>query len=751
MRSLLTISMIAISLNLCAQIDLINDNVGIGLLDPQVPIHIKGDTFQIQNESGQHMFFIDSIGKVGIGTAAPGSLLHLFRSDANIAGIQVENPSSLGTYKHGLFTQAGQSGFGITDWPNRLIVEGLSQGGLLLSAFEGDIRFQTNARNTKMTLTTNGALGLGTTYPNYDFHVNSSAPEIQLTDSDFGTTATDGLLLQQFGTDTYFWNYEDGSQNWANNGAQVMTLTNIGKLGIGTTVPEHRLSIQENISGGPGGFLSLKNLATNATNNETGIAFQSGANFTPGYYSAAITNVITSGNQSNLYFKVYNGTPLGDTYLTIRHDGNIGMGTTDPHAALDIEGTDLNFVAQIMASTGLGVPGRTVEQRWGYNNNWYQKGAIIYESDDTYVRGRFHLALNDVANSENASLSDSKFTFVNDGKFGIGTTNPLSPLSFGQNISYDDTANKIRLFEGGSGSYGFGLNGTTGAFNYFSPNGDHNFWTDAVTPKIRMSIIKEGSVGIGTSSPNTILHANGSITYAGSLFNVSDKRLKHRIQSFDYGLEHVLKLNPIYYSYKKGVNNQDTHVGLIAQELQKVSPNLVDRFELERSSSLISNENKKEEYLSINESAIKYMLINAIKDQQFEIENQHQQLEEQRKMIEELQEVLSSEFQPTSIIETQIDVALANSAKKMTPFISQNIPNPTEDIAKIKYYVPENYRAAMVRFYNLNGQILKEVPIREHGNGQINLELEQMISGSYMYSLIVDGQLIDTKTMIIAK
>ena len=79
------------------------------------------------------------------------------------------------------------------------------------------------------------------------------------------------------------------------------------------------------------------------------------------------------------------------------------------------------------------------------------------------------------------------------------------------------------------------------------------------------------------------------------------------------------------------------------------------------------------------------------------------------------------------------------------------MPNPTRSQAIIKYYIPEYATSATVRFFSMGGQVMKEVDINETGQGQLDVDLEKMISGSYMYALIVDGELVDTKTMVIVK
>ena len=84
-------------------------------------------------------------------------------------------------------------------------------------------------------------------------------------------------------------------------------------------------------------------------------------------------------------------------------------------------------------------------------------------------------------------------------------------------------------------------------------------------------------VGIGTSTPSSKLHVNGSITYNGSLTNASDKRLKTDVKKFSYGLDEILGLRPIEYRYN-GIGDlpsEKTHVGIFAQDLQEVAPELV--------------------------------------------------------------------------------------------------------------------------------------------------------------------------------
>ena len=114
-------------------------------------------------------------------------------------------------------------------------------------------------------------------------------------------------------------------------------------------------------------------------------------------------------------------------------------------------------------------------------------------------------------------------------------------------------------------------------------------------------------VTIGTPTPNGTnkLTVNGSI--AATAFNVSsDRRLKTNIKSLQYGLKEVLALDPVSYNWKKTptVNKQ---IGLIAQEAKKTIPEIVSG-------------NEQTGTLSINYTELIPVLINAIKEQQKQID-----------------------------------------------------------------------------------------------------------------------------------
>ena len=131
------------------------------------------------------------------------------------------------------------------------------------------------------------------------------------------------------------------------------------------------------------------------------------------------------------------------------------------------------------------------------------------------------------------------------------------------------------------------------------------------------------------------------------------------------------------------------------------------------------------------------------------LDQQEDLINTQADLIEELSQQLTAAQEIEEEKINQINVALENSIDSDAPFIAQNIPNPTASEATIKYFVPEHATNASIRFFSLGGQIMKDVSITQYGKGEVKVDVNKMVTGNYMYALIVDGELIDTKKMAI--
>ncbi len=92
-----------------------------------------------------------------------------------------------------------------------------------------------------------------------------------------------------------------------------------------------------------------------------------------------------------------------------------------------------------------------------------------------------------------------------------------------------------------------------------------------------------------------------------------------------------------------------------------------------------------------------------------------------------------------------INVQLSNANVVV---LNQNQPNPFAEQTVITYNIPSTANAAQILFYDINGKQIQSVTITTFGAGQLNVYANDLTSGMYSYTLIVDGKVIDTKKMI---
>ncbi|HXL82179.1 MAG TPA: tail fiber domain-containing protein [Pyrinomonadaceae bacterium] len=127
-----------------------------------------------------------------------------------------------------------------------------------------------------------------------------------------------------------------------------------------------------------------------------------------------------------------------------------------------------------------------------------------------------------------------------------------------------------------------------------------------------LRVTNAGNVGIGTAAPDQKLSVNGEADKTGgnTWLSFSDERLKNIKGRFNLGLKAVMQLQPIRYEYSKnnalGLKSDGEHIGFGAQAVQKIIPEAVTK--------------NSEGYLMVNGDPILWTMLNAIKEQQQEIE-----------------------------------------------------------------------------------------------------------------------------------
>lgn len=213
-----------------------------------------------------------------------------------------------------------------------------------------------------------------------------------------------------------------------------------------------------------------------------------------------------------------------------------------------------------------------------------------------------------------------------DGDIGIGTASPGHHLHVQgtgiQTIAVESTQNGnnaqmifIGKSAGGTAQQwqlGENLATTAGNFELF----------DSTAAQSRILVNTSGRVGIGTTAPTDTLSVNGTASKpgGGSWAVFSDERLKNIKGQFNSGLKALMQLQPLRYEYRQnnalGLKSEGVHIGFGAQAVQKIIPEAVTRTE--------------GGYLMVNNDPIIWTMLNAIKEQQKEIEQLKAQVRQLR-------------------------------------------------------------------------------------------------------------------------
>ena len=234
---------------------------------------------------------------------------------------------------------------------------------------------------------------------------------------------------------------------------------------------------------------------------------------------------------------------------------------------------------------------------------------------------------------------------------------------------------------------------------------------------------------------NGILYVTGEI-HASSYHTISDLRLKKNVVSAkdnegDYRfLDRVMDMNVIEYNLIDHVNGEKSrdgknvsiedqrHIGLAAQELQELFPDLVVE--------------GQDGYLAVNYVELVPVLIRSI-----------QELKEELDAVKGVKGTEEAQKSPSA---SDIDNSKA-SAKNV---LYQNTPNPFKEQTIIRFRLADDVQDAAICIFDMSGKMLRKLPISSD-DSQVSIGGYELGEGMFLYSLIVNGQEIDTKKMVISK
>lgn len=179
-------------------------------------------------------------------------------------------------------------------------------------------------------------------------------------------------------------------------------------------------------------------------------------------------------------------------------------------------------------------------------------------------------------------------------------------------------------------------------------DGNGRFYIDETQVAPRMTFETGGHIGIGLTDPNDALDVVGDIDATGCVQTddtgtiggacLSDRRLKKNISKLDEQLGSVLNLRPVRFDWKDPSNGQTGQIGLIAQDVEDVIPEMVTTDE---------HGNKRIRY----DISLQIRMIKALQEQQEMITSYQSEVGILRKELNEIKSILAK----NSVVQTTED------------------------------------------------------------------------------------------------
>lgn len=541
----------------------------------------NGDTsiiaFKIDGQGdGNEVMRITSTGNVGIGTTNPSA--------------ELEVGDGVGPKSIKIKSGGGSSG--------DLVFDSASNEGMVRYEHTTDsMRFHTNG-SEKARIDSDGHIGFNTTDPRHAVELFGKGQKLALTsDHPDGTRINHAELSSDASGYGYMMVYNDVGNSLARVHSAGTSYFNGGDVGIGTTNPSQKLEVVGHLFVNDGQGIFKRNSA------------------------------------SGPFYAEQEGSGPAGVFV----GGNVGIGTTDPSHGLTIVGSydsmlklirkeDTNQSAEIHAGAG------TVKIK-GIDTSDTQHSRFIFET----TKG---------------SETLERFRIENNGAFSTnGVTNPLG------NVHFTNSG-------GGSGSRQLQYNTT---FDSNSTSGWCSLVNAGASTGVTGVYQNSRSATIGTaantayntdmfgllylqkeSGANTYLWVDNSqnwrtaqsFTYTGSDAGgtvlgtqTSDERLKNISQGFDYGIEHVLQLEPITYTRKDDTKSTQ-RLGFGAQTTQQIIPEAVydtgecvHGYDTDPDDETVSTPKSDDTILAMEYVQLVPVLTKAIQDQQQIIESLKSRIE----------------------------------------------------------------------------------------------------------------------------
>lgn len=399
----------------------------------------------------------------------------------------------------------------------------------------------------------------------------------------------------------------------------------------------------------------------------------------------------------------------------------------------------------------------------GSNNTAIGHTALRSNSagDNNTGVGKIALTSNTNGNDNTAVGSSALSNTDADENTAVGSSALVSNISG----SYNTALGFSSLAGTGNSSSSYNVAVGHNTFLYGSPG--NNNTTVGAAADLNGSWSNASAFGSGAITTGNDLVRIGDVNVTAvfsqnGVFTSSDGRFKYNVSESDVkGIEFIKLLRPVVYNFdtkklqefltkdmpeqirKEQLKKDFTkstltrQSGFIAQEVLNAAEKVGYDF------NGIYKPQSDKDFYGLGYDHFVVPLVKAVQEQQ-------KMIEEQGKAIEGLKQQL---FEKVNVLAQKNNEVLGLSKITAQSLITmeQNEPNPFTHETIISYYLPDEIMTANMAVYDLTGKQISSFILPKNGASSIAINSEKLAAGIYIYSIIVDGKIVESKRMVVSE